>query len=86
MMSDKTKNTEKYDLETAMKRLEEVVALMSRENVSLEESLSLYEEGVALVRHCNSKLEMAQRKINELKMTADGEIVTAPFDASGIGE
>ena len=85
-MSEKTKNIEKYDLETAMKRLEEVVALMSRENVSLEESLALYAEGVALVRHCNSKLESAQRKINELKMTADGEIVVEPFDASGIGE
>ena len=85
-MSEKTKNIEKYDLETAMKRLEEVVSLMSRENVSLEESLALYEEGVALVRLCNSKLETAQRKISELKMTVDGEIVVKPFDASGIGE
>ena len=59
---------------------------MSRENVSLDESLTLYEEGVALVRLCNSKLDTAQRKINELRMTADGEIVTIPFDASGIGE
>lgn len=85
-MSEKTKNIEKYDLEAAMKRLDEVVALMSRENVSLEESLALYEEGVALVRHCNEKLDVAQRKINELKMTDDGEIVAEPFDASGIGE
>lgn len=85
-MSGKTKNIEKYDLEAAMKRLDEVVALMSRENVSLDESLALYEEGVALVRHCNEKLDVAQRKINELKMTDDGEIVAEPFDASGIGE
>ena len=85
-MSGKTKNIEKYDLEAAMKRLDEVVALMSRENVSLEESLALYEEGIALVRHCNEKLDVAQRKINELKMTDDGEIVAEPFDASGIGE
>ena len=85
-MSESIKNIKEYDLETAMKRLEEVVALMSRENVSLEDSLALYEEGVALVRYCNSKLEVAQRKINELKMTADGEIVAEPFDASGIGE
>ena len=85
-MSENIKNIKKYALETAMKRLDEVVALMSRENVSLEDSLSLYEEGVALVRHCNSKLEVAQRKINELKMTEDGEIVAEPFDASGIGE
>ena len=85
-MSEKTKNIEKYDLEAAMKRLDEVVALMSRENVSLDESLALYEEGVALVRHCNEKLDVAQRKINELKMTDDGEIVAEPFDASGIGE
>ena len=85
-MSKKNENIEKYELEAAMKRLEEVVELMSRENVSLEDSLSLYEEGIALVRHCTEKLDVAQRKIKELKMTSDGEIVAEPFAATGIGE
>ena len=81
-------NTEKqineYDLETAMKRLDAVVERLSRENISLEDSLALYEEGVALVKHCNAKLESVERKINLLRMTQDGEISGAPFDTSAI--
>ncbi|MBQ8817926.1 MAG: exodeoxyribonuclease VII small subunit [Clostridia bacterium] len=81
-------NTEKqineYDLETAMKRLDAVVERLSRENISLEDSLALYEEGVALVKHCNAKLESVERKINLLRMTQDGEISEAPFDTSAI--
>ena len=81
-------NTEKqineYDLETAMKRLDAVVERLSRENISLEDSLALYEEGVALVKHCNAKLESVERKINLLRMTQDGEISEAPFDTSEI--
>lgn len=69
------------DLESAMKRLDEVVNELSEQNVKLERSLALYEEGVALVRYCSSKLESVERKIEALRMTEDGEIVKVPFDA-----
>ena len=84
MSENKITDIEKLDLESAMKRLEEVVAGMSRQNVSLEDSLSLYEEGVALVRHCNTKLESVERRISMLKMTSDGEIVSQPFDTGAM--
>lgn len=84
MENSKFKDIEKLDLEGAMKRLDEVVAGMSRQGVSLEESLALYEEGVALVKLCNGKLEGVERRISELRMTPDGEIVTEPF--RGLGE
>ena len=69
------------DLESAMKRLDQVVNELSEQNVKLERSLALYEEGVALVRYCSSKLETVERKIEALRMTEDGEIVKVPFDA-----
>ena len=69
------------DLESAMKRLDQVVNELSEQNVKLERSLALYEEGVALVRYCSSKLESVERKIEALRMTEDGEIVKVPFDA-----
>lgn len=75
------KNIENMDLESAMKRLDAVVNELSGQNVKLEDSLALYEEGVALVRYCNSKLEGVERKIEALRMTEDGEIVKVPFDA-----
>lgn len=88
MAENKTKDLEKYDIETALKRLDEVADMMSREGTGLEEALALYEEGVALVRLCNKKLESAERKINALKMTVDGELEETPFDgvSDGRGE
>ncbi len=72
------------DLESAMKRLDEVVAELSAENISLEASLALYEEGVALVKIANARLEDAERKITMLKMGADGEVGEVTFDTSAV--
>ncbi len=69
------------DFETSVKRLEEITSKLEKENVSLEEALKLYEEGVRLVRICNEKLEDAERRIHILKMTADGEMVEENFSA-----
>lgn len=78
------KKIEYKDLESAMKRLDEVVAELSSENISLEASLSLYEEGVALVKIANARLEDAERRINVLKLSADGEPIKEPFDTAGV--
>ncbi len=78
-------NKKEYkDIESAMKRLDEIVAQLTAENISLEASLSLYEEGVALVKIANSRLEDAERKINMLKTNADGEVSEVPFDTSAV--
>ena len=84
MLEKSIKKIEEYDLETAMKRLDEITEGLSKENVSLEDSLALYEEGVALVKHCNRKLESVERKINVLRMTADGEVSEQPFDTESM--
>ena len=73
-------NIKNTDLESAMARLESVVEKISAEGVSREEALTLYEEGIALVKQCNATLENAQRKINALKLGKDGELLEVPFD------
>lgn len=69
------------DFEMSVKRLEEITSALEKENVSLEEALKLYEEGVRLVRICNERLEDAERRIHILKMTPDGEMVEENFSA-----
>ena len=70
-----------YDkLEDAMRRLDEVVAALDRENADLEEALRLYEEGVRLVAFCNRRLEDAERTIQMLKINTDGEPCEVPFE------
>ena len=67
------------NFEQAMDRLEKITAELSREGITLEESLTLYEEGVALARMCNSRLEDTERKIKMLQISADGEIEEKDF-------
>ena len=61
--------------EEAMKRLDAICEELSREGVTLEHALALYEEGVKLTAACNSKLEATERKIKMLATSADGELV-----------
>ena len=65
--------------EASMERLEEVLRLLENGNESLDDSLSLYEEGIALIRACNEKLEKAEQKIKVLQMQEDGRVCLADF-------
>lgn len=67
--------------EAAMKRLEEIADELEKENVSLDASLKLYEEGVTLVRYCKDVLDGAQRKVNMLTFNTDGEPEEKAFEA-----
>ena len=58
--------SQEYSFEQAMKRLEEIVKQMEQGNVSLEESLKLFEEGTALAASCHTQLDTAELKIVKL--------------------
>ena len=67
----------KTDIESSMKRLEEIVKEMEEEKLPLDKSLKLYEEGIGLVARCSEELEAAKRKIKILQQGKDGEIEIA---------
>ena len=69
--------------ETAMKRLEEIVAKMESGEPSLEESLKLFEEGIKLSRMLNKKLDEAQRRVEVLIKEEDGSLGARPFKEAG---
>lgn len=52
--------------ETSMKRLAEIVAALESGELSLEDSLRLFEEGVALSRGAQARLDGVERRIEEL--------------------
>ncbi|HYV18504.1 MAG TPA: exodeoxyribonuclease VII small subunit [Verrucomicrobiae bacterium] len=66
--------------EAALARLEEIVVALEGGDRPLEESLKLFEEGIALTRQCASRLDHAQRRIDLLSRDARGEPVLVPFD------
>ena len=62
----------KLSFEKSMKRLEEVVGKLEGEEVSLEESLKLFEQGVKLMRFCHLRLSEVEEKVQTL-MTDEKE-------------
>ena len=73
---------EDMPFEAAMARLEVIVKAMEGDSLSLDESLALYEEGVALTRRLNRELGEAEQRVQILQRTADGEIKPAPFTST----
>jgi len=73
--------------EDALKRLEKIVAEMESGEISLDESLKRYEEGIKLSRFCVKKLEEAEKKIEILQKGLDGKVTKKKFkpDAEGSG-
>ena len=66
---------ENMTFEAAIARLEEIVRLLESGNAPLDVSLSLYEEGVALVRLCNARLDNAEQRVKILSFTENGEVI-----------
>ena len=66
--------------EEALKRLEKIVEDLEGGNLSLDESLAKYEEGIRLSKECSKKLEVARKKVEILLKSEDGSVVLKPFD------
>ncbi len=60
--------------EETLQRLEEIVESLERGDVALEESLRLYEEGIALSRICAEKLKQAELSIQKLGKDMEGNL------------
>lgn len=71
--------TEEIKFEKALERLEKIVEELESGNISLEEALKKYEEGVNLSRMCQTKLEQAEKKIEVLTRNLDGTFTKEPF-------
>lgn len=58
--------------EEMMERLEALVERLEEGNLSLEDSIKSFEEGVALVKKCGAVLSVAEKRIQELTRGQDG--------------
>ena len=65
--------------ENAMVRLEEIVGSLESGDFALDKSLSLFEEGIKLVRLCNNYLEKAESSVKKL-INQDGELIEKDYD------
>ena len=66
--------------EEAISSLEIAVSKLEGGELSLDESIEVFEEAVALIKVCNEKLSSAEQKVRVLIESGDGSITDAPFD------
>ena len=69
------------NFEEALVMLEGEVKKLESGNMTLDESISAFEEAVKLVKLCNEKLESAERRVRILTEMSDGSVTDLPFDS-----
>lgn len=68
------KKSKEVSFEDSLKRLEEISELLENEEIGLDESIKLYEEGINLSKNCYGKLKDAELKITELKSQLEDQL------------
>jgi len=76
MPNNKTNSLD--DFEQSLSKLEGIVRKMEQGELSLEQSLSAFEEGVNLTRSCQDTLRQAELKVSELIQEGE-ELISQPF-------
>lgn len=70
----------KNNFETSLKRLEQIVNEMENAELDIDKSMKLFEEGIALVKECSTKLNEAKKKI-EILIEKDGKMQKTDFES-----
>ncbi|HQQ73904.1 MAG TPA: exodeoxyribonuclease VII small subunit [Pseudomonadales bacterium] len=78
-MAGKKKADGELDLESALEKLELLVESLERGDMSLEESLKAFENGIKLTRQCQETLASAEQKV-QLLIEQNGMLKSEPFD------
>ena len=72
--------------EEAMQRLEDIVESLEESDLSLNDSLKIFEEGVKLIGFCSKRLEEVEQKVTMLVKENEGKYSQQPFEAAVQGE
>ena len=83
-MAETAPNSPDMSFEDALRALEDVVRKLESGEVPLDDSITLYERGEALRKHCQARLDAASARIERIVAGADGAAAgTQPFDEAG---
>ena len=66
--------------EEAIQALDTAVTRLESAELSLDDSIKVFEEAIGLIKICNEKLSAAEQKVHVLIESQDGSVTDAPFD------
>jgi len=69
-----------FSFEELLDKLETIVKSLENDELGLEKTIDVYEEGLKLAAECNRRLSEAEKRLEIIRKTADGDIVGEPFD------
>ena len=72
----------KKNFEKALADLENIVQRLDENDLSLDEALALFEEGIKLSRFCSQKLDSVENKVEILLRDDEGNLKKEPFENS----
>lgn len=75
--------TKLVDFEKSLAELESLIEKMEAGDTSLEQSLQLFEQGISLTKNCQSALEQAEQKVQQL-IEKNGLQQTLPFETDDL--
>ena len=78
-MSLQAETLDELSFEQALEELDTIVQKLESGEALLEDSISAYERGISLKKHCEQKLKEAQTKIEKISINNDGSLSTEPF-------
>lgn len=63
---DKERDEQELPLEEAFAQIEEVIAHLETEEITLEESFREYNRGMQLLQHCNNTIDRVEKKVLQI--------------------
>lgn len=81
-MTDTSSQSADLSFEEALRQLEDIVSVLERGDISLDEAIAAYEKGTSLKAHCQKRLEEARLKVEKIDVptTSDAPQSAQPFD------
>ncbi|MCQ2520047.1 MAG: exodeoxyribonuclease VII small subunit [Lachnospiraceae bacterium] len=61
----------KFSIEEAFKKIDKTIQEMEAEDVTLEQSFSLYKEGMELIEQCSKEIDIVEKKVIELSESGE---------------
>lgn len=85
-MAARNGNREPKRFEDALERLEHIVKELERGDLTLDDSLARFKEGLDLSRACQQQLKAAEDQVKQLLESADGSVTLQPLGEETSGE